>query len=327
MTDPMSIKLRELLFEQFDEDELAALCAEIGLDYASLPSAGAFGKTRDMVAMARSRNKLFTLVARVRDLRPEAFEALGLHELVADASAGEAAGLRSPARGSSRSSLADHGFGRLIPVLAVAGVAAFICMAVGALSILLSGQLAPAGGLPTPAPAQETPPAAAPAAPTTAGADAAAARATPAAPPAPVTPADMAPAAQAVVTINAQLIDFLEGRLGQETLNGSWANPALDQVLAFYRRLPSLLGVANPPPPGAISTNVVYVQQPALSSEAGDRAVVTSRERWTYANAASGRAQCETRDYTYTLVKDAAGAYRITGVEGRLLSSSCQVAP
>lgn len=319
----MSIKLRELLFEQFDEDELAALCAEIGLDYAALPSAGAFGKTRDMVATARSRNKLFTLVARVRDLRPEPFEALGLPALVADASAGEATGLRSATRAARG---AGDRFGRLIPVLVVAGAAAFVCMAVGALSILFGGQPSPVGGLPTPAPSAETP-APAVAAPAPVTTDTLATAATPAAPAAVNPPAEPAPAAQAVVASNGQLIDFLEGRLGQEALGGSWANAALDQVLAFYRRLPSLLGVASPPPPGAISANVVYVQQPAATSTAGDRAVVTSRERWTYANAASGRAQCETRDYTYALEKDAAGAYRIISVEGRLLSSTCQVAP
>lgn len=330
MTDPMSTKLRALLFENFSEDELISLCSEIGLNYAELPGAGAFGKSREMVAAARGRNKLFTLTARVRDLRPEPFEASGLAEWIArtpvnelPGAVGEAAPARSPRR-------ADRGFDRLVRVLALAGGAVLVCLALGAAWIVFGGQPGMVGGIPTPAPqpapteAAPSVGAGAPSATTAAAPPVATARIDgPAATPSPPSSADLAPAAQAVMSINAQLVDFLEGRLSQDALRDSWAPTAIGEVLTFQRRLMPILGLPNPPPANSVNASVVYLQRPMVSSETTDRATVNSREQWTYANAQSGKAECETRDYTYTLAKEGA-VYRIAGVDGRLISTSCR---
>ena len=77
MNEQNLTKLRELLLDEFNEEELAALCQDIGINYAELGGVGAFGKTREIVEVARSRRLLNALAARVRALRPEAYTAGG----------------------------------------------------------------------------------------------------------------------------------------------------------------------------------------------------------------------------------------------------------
>lgn len=76
MSDKLASTLRDLLFEHLNEDELAALCGAVGLDYGQLSGEGKFGKTRELVRAATARDKLRLLAARTRDLRPEFTEAL-----------------------------------------------------------------------------------------------------------------------------------------------------------------------------------------------------------------------------------------------------------
>ena len=70
-------RLREVLLNEFNEDELAALCQDIGLNYAKLPGMGAFGKTRELIAAAQARHAVRALLERVQALRPEAYGAAG----------------------------------------------------------------------------------------------------------------------------------------------------------------------------------------------------------------------------------------------------------
>jgi hypothetical protein len=84
MTDPTLVKLRELLLNEFTEPELAALCAELGLNYETLPGTGAFGKTRGLIETAKAQDKLRALQSRLRELRPEAYAAAGMAAIAAE---------------------------------------------------------------------------------------------------------------------------------------------------------------------------------------------------------------------------------------------------
>ncbi len=73
-------RLREFLFKEFNEEELAALCQEIGLNYGELPGEGAFGKTRGMIEAAQARDTIPLLMSRVRDLRPAAYRIAAIRQ-------------------------------------------------------------------------------------------------------------------------------------------------------------------------------------------------------------------------------------------------------
>jgi len=77
MTDPTPAKLRELLLNEFTEDDLKALCASIDIEYDKLSGTGTFGKTRSLLDKVQSQDKLRNLQAKVRELRPAAYEAAG----------------------------------------------------------------------------------------------------------------------------------------------------------------------------------------------------------------------------------------------------------
>ncbi len=77
MTDTTPAKLRELLLNEFSEEELNTLCASLGIDYDKLAGTGTFGKTRALIDTAKSQDKMRALQAKVRELRPVAYEAVG----------------------------------------------------------------------------------------------------------------------------------------------------------------------------------------------------------------------------------------------------------
>lgn len=78
MTDPTPAKLREILLNEFSEEELKALSASIDIDYDKLSGTGTFGKTRALIDTVKSQDKMRNLQARVRELRPAAYEAAGI---------------------------------------------------------------------------------------------------------------------------------------------------------------------------------------------------------------------------------------------------------
>ena len=71
-------RLREILVRDFNEDELAALCHDIGLNYADLPGMGPYGKTREIITAIQEQRLARTLMYRVQQLRPEAYKEAGL---------------------------------------------------------------------------------------------------------------------------------------------------------------------------------------------------------------------------------------------------------
>jgi hypothetical protein len=68
------VKLRQILVEHFDEEELKDLCFEMEEDYDSLPVQGKNGKARELVVRCERTGQLTKLVKMCRRLRPNAFE-------------------------------------------------------------------------------------------------------------------------------------------------------------------------------------------------------------------------------------------------------------
>src|SRR5579859_280644 len=65
-------KLRQILTEYFNEDELRELCFDINIDYENLSAGSKAGKARELVAFAERHGKTQELVEQVRTLRPGA---------------------------------------------------------------------------------------------------------------------------------------------------------------------------------------------------------------------------------------------------------------
>jgi hypothetical protein len=149
MTDPTLAKLRELLLNEFSEDELKTLCAGIGIDYDKLTGTGTFGKTRALLDSARSQDKVRALQASVRELRPAAYEAAGFATVgvsEATTSTSEVAPQRPPSKATNT----------LWPWLALAAVIVVCLVAVLALLLprlqgagLAATANTPAGSVPS----------------------------------------------------------------------------------------------------------------------------------------------------------------------------------
>ena len=77
-------RLREILVREFNEDELAALCRDIGINYAGLPGMGPYGKTREIIAVVQEQHILRTLMYSVQQLRPSIYKEAGLEPVEPD---------------------------------------------------------------------------------------------------------------------------------------------------------------------------------------------------------------------------------------------------
>lgn len=63
-------RLRQILLDLFNEDELRTLCFDMALDYEMLPGQGKGGKARELVAYLERRNRLAELLENLHRLRP-----------------------------------------------------------------------------------------------------------------------------------------------------------------------------------------------------------------------------------------------------------------
>lgn len=63
-------RLRQLLSEHFDREELRTLCFDLGIDYDELRGEGATNKARELVAYLERRSRITELVAIGKRLRP-----------------------------------------------------------------------------------------------------------------------------------------------------------------------------------------------------------------------------------------------------------------
>ncbi len=361
MTDQTLLKLRELLLNEFSEPELVALCKDIGLDYEMLAGTGTFGKTRAIVEAARTQDKLRLLQSRVRELRPEAYAAIGVSSTTTgpeDAAVEEAAPSQ---RREDSGSLVPRAVLPLLALLALVVIAALVLP-----RVIGGGQAASPTSAPsvTSAPAEgETaaqPPAALPgeaaeniepadATPASTEGDSAIPVVVTVAPPAadaptseptPVEvtapqasatalapantsdPNEMHPAAQNVRGMNNQLSLFYTGKVTAKELEDYWTGEALRLVTGFGNtRLPRAMRIL-PTQRESLEISFEYLRPPTLVSETADSAVVTSREFWRYANTINDAQICEVRDYVYNLVRDG-DRYRVRNFQSRLLENRC----
>lgn len=330
MNEQINTALRELLLGQFNEEELTRLCADLGMNYASLPGEGAFGKTRAMLMTTQNNNKLFTLIAKVRDLRPEAYAESQLPELLANnpsAAPSETAAPAAAPRAEASPATAPatkRDLKKIITLIAAIGLALLVCMLLGdGLLGLINGATANpggvSGGLPTLAPVTPAPLAtAAPTLPPLTPGLPTAMTNTPAPTSAPV-PA----AAQRVIDLNQQLIAYYQGQTNADALTEYWTTEGVKEPVAFKETtLPRVMQTGKPVAAGAISALVKYLQGPQVASEDANGAVVNTREYWKYTNTASGQTGCETRDYAYTFVMES-GKLKVHDVAGKQVSAGC----
>ncbi len=63
-------RLRQTLIDRFDLEELRTLCADLDVDYNSLPAQGKAGKARELVAFMRRQERLPELVTMIKQARP-----------------------------------------------------------------------------------------------------------------------------------------------------------------------------------------------------------------------------------------------------------------
>lgn len=64
-------RLRQILIEHFDENELKTLCYDLPVDYDSLPAIGKAGKARELVALCKRRGRLAQILVVGKRQRPD----------------------------------------------------------------------------------------------------------------------------------------------------------------------------------------------------------------------------------------------------------------
>ncbi len=322
MNEEQILKLREILLNEFSEAELTTLCKELGLDYATLPGEGQFGKTREIIKTLIEQDRVQALRSRVRDLKPSAFNAAGFNA-TADVQVPEST--------------------RKLPtklawlVLGLVGLLLLVCLLTfvlrpntpaapsvtsltptvqvdatvkGAAANVPAAQPTVAATL---APTQPPPPTNTPAPPTAAPTQTPAPTHTP-------TVSETNPAALAIPEFNQQLIPYYQGKADDKSLTG-WTGNALRGVVAFSKgSLLKRLSITENER-SQINSGVTYLLPPAVTRVVGNIYTVTSREYWVY-QTNPRNVVCETRDYTYTVVKTGA-KFQIAQSTGKPVSAKC----
>jgi hypothetical protein len=64
------VKLRQILIDYFNEDELRDLCFDLSIDYENLPGANKVGKARELIAFVERHGRFQELVEHTQYLRP-----------------------------------------------------------------------------------------------------------------------------------------------------------------------------------------------------------------------------------------------------------------
>lgn len=351
-------KLREVMLNELGETDLRAICADLGLNFDELGGLGVFGKTRSILEAARARNLLPSLSARVRELRPEAFkvEESRLSAQSPQATAAPLASSDKPAAAPQRQpteigpvtdTSTENALAGIPPRVRMIGV--IVAALVVLLAVLTIAQPRPAGpdaetnAAPAANPPTEATPQIAAAETITASGQteiaASGALTEPGAieagvtPPAPEQPAvaieptptlsESHPAAQTVIAMNQQLLDFYQGKVTSNDLRQYWRPPAYQIVVNFANRtLLQRLGI-NLATGDPIEVDLQYVRAPALVALGNQTATTLSREYWRYTNPRTNRSLCETRDYSYVMVEED-GKYYVQEFSGELISSACR---
>jgi hypothetical protein len=354
MNDPNLARFRDFLIVEFSEEQLAELCQDVGLNYADLPGTGAYGKTRELIEIARSRHLLSALMNRAKELHPDAYRNAGIKDVDQD-SAAEAVPLVEPKldapatpgnanddvlpmlqRGSPQEERAAllaalTPRARLLVILVVV-----LLLVVAALTIILPKQGGDASVLNSPDPTmmaisstQMTAEAAALMQPTLAPVTVdtttqAVDNTVPMSDTGTVTNAEpAADAASAVKTINDQLIDFYTGKVDEATVKPYFSTNAFKAVTSFaYTTLKRSLGI-DITKGDQIDVKMHYVKDPEQTTANGDSFTISSTEYWGYTNPTTNRSICDTRNYVYTMVKNGDN-YQVTGLKSTLISKKCE---
>ena len=333
-------KLREFLLNELSEQELIALCKDIGLDYRSLAGTGAFGKTRELLIAVQARGQIPRLLRRLQELKPIPFQSAGLATLRFEVPEEHVA--RQPRRTSNLTA---------IPLIVIFALVLWAVL----------GLVWPREGAPQSQPGPE--PAggsdgALQATPTRAEGVPALRDGTPTATPefadspspdqhmqatmtvaAPMPPAEPSPfptptallpaaredhpAAQAIRQLNEVLPRLYTGRASSSELGAYLTGGALNAVMTFNNTRLLRAMRLSPSQRASLEVSYEYINPPALVEEQPERVVVSSREFWRYANKLNGRVACEVRDYTYTLVKESE-RYRVIRFESQLVDNACR---
>lgn len=67
------VKLRRILVEYFDDEDLKTLCFDLNIDHENLPATNKAGRSREIVLSCQRSGRLDELYAAVRSIRPNAF--------------------------------------------------------------------------------------------------------------------------------------------------------------------------------------------------------------------------------------------------------------
>ncbi len=350
MNDPNLARFRDFLIVEFSEEQLAELCQDVGLNYADLPGTGAYGKTRELIEIARSRRLLGALMSRAKELRPDAYRNASIKDVEQEGAA-EAIPLVEPKSDSPAMTESEGGVqmlqrpdpqeerAALLATLTprarlLAILVAVLLLVVAALTIILPKQ----GGN---ANIPNTPDATALAISATQMTAEAAALMQPTLAPASVdtttqpvdntvvttdtqpTAEPAADAAAAVKAINDQLIQFYTGKVDEATVKPHFSTNAFKAVSTFaYTSLKRSLGI-DITKGDLIDVELRYVKEPQQTAEDGDNFTVSSTEYWGYTNPSTNRSLCDTRNYVYTLVKNGED-YQVTGLKSTLVSKACE---
>jgi hypothetical protein len=350
MNDPNLARFRDFLIVEFSEEQLTALCQDIGLNYADLPGTGAYGKTRELIEIARSRHLLSSLMTHARELRPDAYRNANIKD-VEQESATEATPLVEPKLENTTAAES----GEFLPTLQrpapqeeraallaaltprarlLAILVAVLLLVVAALTIILPKQgangnasasadatalaisstqmTAEAEALMQPTLAPSTVDTTTQAVDNTAPVTDTQANATPA-----------GDAAATVKTINDQLIEFYIGKVSTDIIKPYFATGPYKAVTTFaYTTLKRSLGV-DITKGDEISVTMHYVKDPELTADNGNSFSVASTEYWGYTNPKTSRSLCDTRNYVYTLVKTG-DQFQITTLKSTLVTKQCE---
>jgi len=333
--EPNLSKLREFLLNELSEQELSALCKDIGLDYQALAGTGTFGKTRELLITAQANDQLHRLLRRLQELKPVAFQNAGLSALRF-----ETREERAPKHSANRTT------GYVVPLVLLfvsaigmalfllgpregtrqsdpqsAGVEAVTTPTIPTRSLVSSPE--PPTATPDFADAPDAVHQAQPATPTVLPTPPTAtiSPSTPTASPAKTR--ENHPAAQTVRQLNELLPRLYTGQVNSTELGSYMTNGALNAVMEFNntRLLRAMRLLPNQR--ASLEVTYEYINPPALVEESANSATVSSREFWRYFNKLNSRVACEVRDYTYTLIKESE-RYRVARFQSQMLDNRCR---
>lgn len=311
MGDSVISLLREVLLKYFSEAELVMLCREFGVVYEDLKGSGPLPKTRALIAELKDRNRLDTLIARIHDIRPEAYMSSGLasqvvHQRIVSRISGSRA--QTPRRAKTRKNT--------LRVAASFAVILFVVMgslvAVNLVNPISNAPVAELAALPESESQANTLPQQPPSASVSAADKIKAAFANVAPDKTPIIKINVPNAPQPEVTgllmtpsdvaknLNALVDNVATNLTSLENVQNWSATAQKDFAKTHAGQLPPAAGSKNP---NSISSQYSHqVDGTTVDHSTPDSLVVRTKEQWEFPSP-SGEKVCQTGEYIYTLAK------------------------